>query len=182
MERDWERLGSTVRAARKAKGLTQQELGALVQVSRAAIQQIEQGKQFTKVTPALRAVEHALGWQRGSVEGVLGGGDPTLAPNPDGPTAPGARPAPAPDVLDDAQLPLRVRQALGEGHLLDATVIDLPAEGSDEAGAQIVIVVKGKPTTSPEQMRKHVAAWERLERGLRAASAEAGESPTPDEK
>ncbi|GAA3032813.1 transcriptional regulator with XRE-family HTH domain [Streptomyces olivoverticillatus] len=175
MNGDWGRLGTAVQAARKAKGLTQPQLGELIGVSRATVQAIEQGREFAKITHTLRALETPLGWKAGSIENVLAGGDPTYKASdtePDNAAMP---------ITDDSQaLPLRVRQALGEGHLLDATIIDLPAEGSDEPDAQIVIVVKSKPTASPERMRRNVAAWERVERKLRALGTADDDPSGPD--
>ncbi|MFI8942663.1 helix-turn-helix domain-containing protein [Streptomyces syringium] len=173
MDRDWARLGQAVQAARKKMGLTQAQLGEQLEVSRATVQLIEHGKEFVNVTRTHRALEPIFGWCRGSVEAVLNGGEPTPLS------------ADAPDSATEAEqgeesqelLPLRIRQALGDGHLLDSTVIDLPAEGSDEPDAQIVIVVRSKPDATPERMRQSVAAWERVERQLRAIRAQ-GDAPS----
>ncbi|MFC4512600.1 helix-turn-helix transcriptional regulator [Streptomyces ehimensis] len=171
MDGDWERLGRTVQAARKAKGLTQTQLVELIGVTRATLVKIEAGKQFSKITDTHRALEEALGWQAGSIELILGGGDPAPQGTPAGePVAPAS--------LAEA-LPLRVRQALGAGSLIDATVIDLPSEGSTESEAQIVIVVKGKPAASAESMRQAIEAWEKVERKLRAMDTDPQDDTGP---
>lgn len=169
MERDWARLGAAIAAARKAKGLKQPDLGGRVGVSRGTIQAIERGQGFAKVTPTLRAIERQLGWAEGSVEAVLDGGDakpvetasPVQVIRPEV-VAPEVRVG-LPDMTEG--LPLRVVEKLaGEGPVLDAQVLDLTLPGS---GTHMIVVVKGEPGVTQEQVREGLLAWANAERLLR---------------
>ncbi|WP_405582602.1 helix-turn-helix domain-containing protein [Streptomyces sp. NBC_01190] len=149
MDGDWSRLGKAVQAARNGMGLSQVGLGELAGVKRTAIQTIERGHTFLRVTSTLRDVEHALGWGRGSIELILAGGDP-LAPGEPGELDSNGR------LRSGAYggLPLRVTHALTEGTTLDTTIVPLTPN------AEMVVVVKGKPSATPEQLRLALLAWE----------------------
>ncbi|CAG6392728.1 helix-turn-helix domain-containing protein [Streptomyces cocklensis] len=149
METPWARVGTALRAARKAQELTQAELAARADVSAGTIRAIERGQEFQKVTPTLRAVEAAIGWAEGSVQAILDGGEPT--------------PAPAPETTQAAAvaslegLPYRIAQALADGTALDTR---LKTIGS---GGEIVIIVKGREGATDEEKRAILREWERQE-------------------
>lgn len=167
MERDWARLGAALQAARKARGTNQIDLGERIGISRSAIQNIERGN-VKKITPSLRAYATEVGWARGSLEAVLDGGEPELVapPEPDPPSGDRA-----------ADLPLRIVRELGEGDLLDSTVIPL----SDEGDGRMVIVVRGKPEASPEQIKQALLLWEQRERQLRGVRDGQEQPPSAEE-
>jgi hypothetical protein len=78
---DWERLGRYVVARRTELGFRNRgEFATAVQVSARLISDIEKGRRtnFDQVT--LSAVEAALGWETGSIQDVVDGGDPRLRP------------------------------------------------------------------------------------------------------
>jgi len=148
MGRDWKHLADTVEAAREAKNLTQVALAKKAGVSESTIQNIESGAERKRVPASLHKVERALGWKPGSGERVLEGGTPdteeeTAAPPSD--------------------LPLRIVHELQDGPLLDATVLDLTSLGSD---ARMIVVVKGAPDASPEQIRADLLAWAKAQRHI----------------
>jgi len=159
MGRDWKRLADAVEAARDAKGLTQVALAALAGVSESTVQNLESGAERKRVPASLHRVERALGWAPGSGERILDGGDPEpqedSAPPPSG-------------------LPLRIVQELQDGPLLDTTVLDLSPHGS---GARMIVVVKGAPDATPEQIRADLLAWAKAQRHLQNL----GEDDDPDE-
>lgn len=156
MSEDWARLGAAVREAREAKGLTQAGLGAEVGVGETTIANVERAR-TRKVTPTLRSIARVLGWTPGSIDALLGGGSPTAQPDlvahrDDGP----------PTLIEMKSfardgMPLRIAQALTEGETLDTTIVPLGP------GADMVVVVKGRPTASPEELRAALLAWEKRE-------------------
>lgn len=175
MTTDWVRLGAAVKAARKAMGITQPQLGDAAGVKRATVQNIEGGQEFTRVTPTLRAIERAVGWQEGSIEVVLAGGDPI---------AEGAAPLPEPEPVRSlsrsvpGRLPLKVVRELEEGGpVLDARVLDLAPGGG---GGKMTIVVTGEVDATPDQIRAALLAWERKE--LRLQSDNDGDMPPSAEQ
>jgi transcriptional regulator with XRE-family HTH domain len=149
MDGDWLRLGKAVQKARNGMGLSQIALGELAGVKRTAIQTIERGHTFLRITSTLRDVEHALGWGRGSVEIILAGGEP-LAPGEPGELDSNGR------LRSDAYggLPLRMTQALIQGTTLDTMIVPLTPN------VEMVVVVKGKPNATPEQLQLALLAWE----------------------
>lgn len=148
MDLDWTRLGKALRDARRAApvSLTQEEMAEAIGVGRSVIQLIEAGNEYKKPTPSVRAYAARVGWEEGSIERVLAGGDPQMK---------GATPqAPAADVPSETGLPLRIVHELkGRGDLLDTAVIPL---GDD---ASMVVVVKGKPGASIEEIERSLEAW-----------------------
>ncbi|MER7734162.1 helix-turn-helix transcriptional regulator [Streptomyces erythrochromogenes] len=147
MDRDWARLGKALQAARRASGVTQEQLADELGVGRSAVQLIERGKEFSKPSQTQRAFARRVGWADGSIEAVLAGGEPTVEA--------AATPPPAPDdVLTDSRLPLRIVDELADdGALLDTTVVPL---GDD---ARMVVVVKGKPGASAAELRRDLEKW-----------------------
>lgn len=133
-------------------------------VSRATIQAIERGDSFKKITHTHRAIAAHFGWDPGSIEATLAGGEPSPA-EASADTAPPAfnGVASAPE-----DLPLRIKAALADGPLVDAAVIALPTEDGDEdPDAQMVVIVRGRRGASDEQLRRAMLQWERTEASLR---------------
>ncbi|MCX5202405.1 helix-turn-helix domain-containing protein [Streptomyces sp. NBC_00237] len=162
MSRDWVRLAKAIEAAREANGYTQVTLAEAAGVSESTIQNLESGVERKRIPPSLAKVERALRWRGGSGESVLNGGEPT--PAIDGQSIP-------PTELSGSGLPLRIIHELTSGPLLDTTVIQL---GTD---SRMVIVVKGQPDASPDQLRADVIAWakaQELLEGIGGAEGSAG--------
>lgn len=152
MDLDWTRLGKALRDARRATAvsLTQEEMAEEIGVGRSVIQLIEAGNEYKKPTPSIRAFAARVGWADGSIEAVLAGGDPTLKAV--------AAPTPESGAPTDAGLPLRIVHELkGKGDLLDTAVIPL---GDD---ASMVVVVKGKPGASIEEIERSLEAWRKAQ-------------------
>ncbi|MEU9777742.1 helix-turn-helix transcriptional regulator [Streptomyces sp. NPDC047968] len=165
MDRDWARLGRLLKAAREARGLEQQAVAAAIGVGRGAMLRVERGD-VSRVTPTIVGYAKAVGWTEGSVEAVLAGGEPTTV-EPEQPAAPPAPQAAvtAPDLV--RELPWRIKTALSDGPLIDAAVIDLPADDDEDPDAQMVVIVRGRGDLTPEQMRRALLRWEQAEADLR---------------
>lgn len=149
MGQDWGRLGKALAGARAAAGWTQAELAERIGVTRTAVQSVERGVKRAKVTGTMRSYAHVVGWSETSIEQVLAGGEPVHG---------GAEAA--------GELPLRIVEALrAEGPLLDAAVLNLP-DNEDPQG-RIVVVVKGRPDITPDQLKQALSAWERTHDALR---------------
>lgn len=84
MNRDpkaWARLGHALRIAREHRGLTQQELGALANVSGRSVQDAEAGTVPKARMPyTIGRIAAALGWPQGAVGAILEGRNPLHAP------------------------------------------------------------------------------------------------------
>lgn len=80
MNRDphaWARLGRALRTARTARGLTQEELGTLADVSGRSVQDAEAGTVPKARMPyTIGRIAAALGWPEGAVAAVLDGAAP----------------------------------------------------------------------------------------------------------
>lgn len=163
MDRDWARLGSALRAARQSLGLEQQQVAERIGVKRGALRNIEVGE-IGRVTPTVREYARIVGWTDRSIDDVLDGGEPEAAPN--------IPPAASTDVTPE-DLPVRITAALAAaGPVLDTAVINLPGEDGEDGGAQMVVVVKGRSTATPEQIQKALLEWERTEAQIRRSSSE----------
>lgn len=150
MDHDWARLGKALKAARQAMGITQEELAADLGVSRSVVQGIERGKAHSKPSMTMRAYARRAGWTAESIEDVLAGREPRPASQPE----PVAGEAPS-------GLPLRIVDELSDdGALLDTVVVPLDGD------ARMVVVVKGKPGASPEEIRRNLEAWRSAHRHL----------------
>lgn len=161
MDRDWARLGASLRAAREHLGLEQQQVAEQIGVKRGALRNIEVGD-ISRVTPTVRAYSRTVGWTDDSVDNVLLGGDPT----PEMPATP-TETTTAADITPD-ELPLRIKAALAAGPLLDAVVIDLPTEEGEDPEAQMVVIVKGRRgNATPEQIQRALLQWEKAEAQIR---------------
>ena len=158
MEKDWRRLGRALAAAREALDLTQSDIAREIGVSLNPVQTIERGTS-KRVTTTMRAYAQRVGWTPDSVSAVLGGGDPELREGDE------RREKRAHDAADRlAALPARVVQALADdGQLIDATVMSLRRPG----GGKAIIVVKGEPDASPEEIARDLEAWALKELELR---------------
>ncbi|OLZ72521.1 hypothetical protein AVW11_03775 [Streptomyces amritsarensis] len=169
MDRDWALLGKALQAARKAAGVSQDELASELDASRSAVQQIEAGKEFKKPTATIKAFARRVGWTDSSVEAVLAGGTPTLQTAVDSAAPAAEPPSPFPG------LPLRiVHELTDDGALLDTAVVPL---GGD---ARMVVVIKGSATASPEQIRRNLEAWRAAEQHLiEAIELEQGDGEDP---
>lgn len=158
MDRDWTRLGKALRDARRASsvGLTQEQMAEVLDVGRSVIQLIEGGNEYKKPTATIKAYAARVGWAEGSIERVLAGGDPILTRDAAAP-APADRPQrTAPSA--DSGLPFSVVHELqGQGDLLDTAVIPLGD------GSSMVVVVKGKPGATPEELARDLEAWRRAQ-------------------
>jgi transcriptional regulator with XRE-family HTH domain len=166
---DWVRLGQALKAARKAEGIAKQEhMAAALGVGRSTIQMIERGHSYSKIQPTHRAFAQRVGWTAESVQAVLEGGPPELRNEPED-SAESAEPQ-APVTAEGTRLPLRIVDELSDnGPLLDTTVIQL---GGD---ARMVVVIKGKPDASPEEIRRNLEAWRRAQPHLEALTSPLGE-------
>lgn len=157
MDMDWNHLGKALQAARLESGRSQEELAEALGVGRSTIQMIEGGHSYKRPTPTVRAFARHMGWTDDSVDRVLAGGQPRMRA-----TSEPVPMASAPAVMD-SRLPLVIVDELEEdGPLVDATIIPL---GGD---ARMVIIVKGNPNASAEEMRRNVEVWRKTKRHLQA--------------
>jgi transcriptional regulator with XRE-family HTH domain len=150
MDGDWLRLGGVIRAARKRKGLSQVRLGDSIGVKRTVIQTIERGHEFQSVTATLRDIERILEWGQGSIEHILDGGEPLP---PDSPNNRYYTRHVRPEA--GGELPVRISRALAEGVTLDTAIVAL------SPNTEMVVVVKGKPDATHDQIEAALAAWEK---------------------
>lgn len=163
MDRDWARLGTALQGARKSRRpkLTQEDVAAELGVSRATVQNIERGKPFARPTATHLAYAKLVGWVEASAEQVLHGGEPALAEPAGNAEATGEVSA------ETTRLPLRIVDELqDEGALLDSIVLQL---GDD---ARMVVVVKGRPNASPEEIKRNLEAWRKAQRHLQAIDSD----------
>jgi transcriptional regulator with XRE-family HTH domain len=143
-EGGWQRLADAIVSARSARGLRQVELAMKAEVSRGTLQNLERGQAVRMAT--VFSVARALEWPHDHAEKLLAErveGVPATTPLP-------------------SDLPLRVVDELEDGPLLDSTVLHL----GDESGARMIVVVRGKPDASPEEIRKALEEWRRVERRI----------------
>lgn len=167
---DWERLGRTFAAARRSKGLTQQEAADALHVSRAPIQAIERGRQsngsdFIKVTRSMRDYARLVGWTPDSPTLILNEQEPEPA------TEPVSTHAPPP-----SDLPPAVERELRSGKTLDHAVVNIGSAEDDDT--RIIVVLKGAENMSEEDIDK---AWQKWRRTRRQLQANPGETETPQD-
>ncbi|MFJ8437641.1 helix-turn-helix domain-containing protein [Kitasatospora griseola] len=166
MDRDWGRLSRRIAAEREALALPQQPFADQLGVSRSAVQKLESGHAYRKVTPLHRSVERAFGWEEGSVEAILDGGEPATCDAADSPIEVGVD-----ALLDD--LTARVREALLGGTVADATAIDM---GPDDDGEVVIIWKRGKKKElTAAQQRDLRRRWGRLQHAARDILADGEE-------
>lgn len=163
MSKDWARLGRAVKAARLERHLTQAELATALGLDESTVQNLETarfGQGFSRVPSSARHAAQYFSWAPGSLDVILGGGDPVL-PSEAAPETPQPRPT---DALR-ADLPLRIVHELkGDGPLLDTTVMELP---NTAPNVTLTIVVQGTPDASPEDIARGIQAWRQAERRLK---------------
>ena len=82
MADDWRRLGRFVAAERARLGLSPAQLAAQIGLSKRTIENVEAGGRDTYRHTTLSRIEDALGWEPGSVERILAGGDPARTRDP----------------------------------------------------------------------------------------------------
>ena len=166
---DWERLGRTFAAARRDKGLTQQEAADALSVSRAPIQAIERGRQsngsdFTKVTRTMRDYARLVGWTTDSPTRILGGQEPE----------PDNQPVSARASEPKSDLPPAIDHELRSGRTLDSTVVHLGPEDDD---TRIIVVLKGAENITEEELEKLWHDWRRTRRHLQGIASPEPEAP-----
>ncbi|WP_107483781.1 helix-turn-helix transcriptional regulator [Streptomyces sp. SA15] len=153
----WAALATAIRAAREARGLSQEALAELAGVAEGSVQNLESGKPRSRMPQTLAKIEPHLGWVAGSGRLILDGGEPiAISASADS----GSR--------QDSdrlrrKLPLRIVDELeSDDPLLDSAVIRLP--GTD--GARMTVVVHGNPDATPEQIQEALLAWRKTEEQL----------------
>lgn len=77
MEQDYARLATAIRDARDARGWSQSELAKQGGPSTTTTSKLERGELQPIPGQTRRKIETSLGWEDGSVDAVLRGGDPT---------------------------------------------------------------------------------------------------------
>lgn len=155
----WPRLATAIRAAREARGLTQEALAALAGVAEGSVQNLESGKPRNRMPQTLSKIEPYLGWDAGSGRLILDGGDPVPASSP-----PSGGPSDTEEAGLRRKLPLRIVDELESSDpLLDSAVIQLPGT----SGARMTVVVHGSPEATPQQIQEALLAWRRAEENLR---------------
>lgn len=166
MQRDWERLGEALRAARISAGLSQEDMAGELGVGRSTIQKIERGHEFGKPTLAIRAYARRVGWTEESVDRVLVGGTPSHVhvASADLSTAHSGTEG----TLSESavrRLPVRIVDEIeNEGALVDTAVIPLGNGGT------MVVVVKGAPGATPDEIKAALEAWRRAQPQLQELS------------
>ncbi|MFF8590044.1 helix-turn-helix domain-containing protein [Streptomyces sp. NPDC015220] len=166
MDRDWSRLGAKLAQARRTMGLKQPELAQRISVGRATIQNIEAGKSFKNITPAIRAYAEAVGWTHDSAARVLAGGEPeTAQPLADTDAHTGV-----------SDLPPDVAMELRNGRTLGSTVVHLGPKGTD---ARMVVLLKGGVDMTPEEINEALQEWRRRRRHLQETTPDTG-APTDE--
>jgi transcriptional regulator with XRE-family HTH domain len=164
MDRDWARLSSAIAAARDDLELTQPQLAQELGVGRSAVQKLESGHHYSKITPLHRAAARRFGWTEDSVEAVLAGGIPTIRGR-HGDAAPSADIRDAEDAEVDELLDSltgRVKAALLGGRVADATAVTL---SSPDDGDVVIIWKEGAARDlTPEERRELEKKWSRLQR------------------
>lgn len=148
--RDLPELGSRVRAARKARGLTGTELGDLVGLTKDKISKIESGKRRVDVSE-LAAIATALRTTVRSLLGIVEPQRPALAM--------AARLAPGAEAGSDTELRAKARQLLEFDDLL-TRVSAMPAAVPSELGATVAGLAgdrdrfPARPRSTPAAVRQ----------------------------
>lgn len=159
------RLGTELAKARKAAGIKNQvHMAERIGVKRSTVQSIERGEPRSKATLTIREYARIVGWDDGSVDAVLAGGDPTLATEPRRLQAGEDAEQETPEPSSAPAIPLRIVAEFREGDVLDTTVMDLSRPGSR---SRMVVVVMGPPDATVEEVRRDVETWRKTERVLR---------------
>ena len=154
----WAALATAIRAAREARGLTQEALAELAGIAEGSVQNLESGKPRSRMPQTLGKIEPHLGWETGSGRLILDGREPILT---------GATPPVAPST-DSTKLRRKfslriVDELVSEDPLLDSAVIELPGT----KGARMTVVVHGDPGATPQEIQEALLAWRKAEQELR---------------
>jgi transcriptional regulator with XRE-family HTH domain len=75
----WARVAEQVKVRREDLGLTQRQVAIAAGTTDRYISAIERAERDTYQQKTLRAIARALGWQSGSIDLILAGGDPVPA-------------------------------------------------------------------------------------------------------
>jgi len=171
MERnwDWKRLGVALAAARASMGMTQVELAGRIDAGLSTVSNIEGGQPYKSVTRTIREYARTVGWQHGSVEHVLDGGDPLLTER----SAPPAQEASArPDaaaqtgvISPRSGLPLVIREIMENGEIWDTSITHVTEGGADMRVISITVI---PPNEAPEVKQANREAWDSIQPRLRA--------------
>lgn len=78
MTRDWPQLAAAIKRRRAVLGLTQRQLALAAGVTSTTVRNLEGGREPSRMPPSIHGVENALGWELGSAQAVLQGGQPTM--------------------------------------------------------------------------------------------------------
>lgn len=148
MTPDRERLKAAIDARAAELGLRYREVASRAHMTESNLFRIRTGE--IELSNAARiALEDALEWERGSMQAILDGGQPTLA----APSVPPvATPADGPDLPDD--LPIPVQALLRFGTLVGGDVFSVNMDGEE--------VKIGVFATSKSAMEKLVEQYHRL--------------------
>ncbi|MER6635883.1 helix-turn-helix transcriptional regulator [Streptomyces microflavus] len=161
MSEDWTRLSAAIRTARKARGWTQHQLAEKAGIGFSTVQRLEGGAPFTRRPPSLDRIERALGWQLGSADAVLAGGDPEPTGSVDA-----AAPREAGDIgaPPAKRLPRRIEHELASGEVLDTEVLQL-----GNSRVRMIIVATFEPGDGDDQeaVAEDLEAWTRVQHQLR---------------
>jgi len=181
MNMDWKKLAGAVRAARSARGLSQEEFADLAGISKSSLQTIERGHEFARIPGSVYKIEGYLDeWPQGTAERILGGAEPPGRVGPAGvessatvgaPTLSPVVRAPVRDRAFADGMPLRIAQELTEGEVVDTAVLDLSRSGG---GSSLVLVLKRDDAedADPEQLKRDLEVWTRMQRALHGITTE----------
>lgn len=182
MERDYARLADYIRRARKERNWNQVDLVNASHLAIMTVQRAENPNAETRPSRrSLLAIDRAFGWEEGSCDAILAGGEPTplSASGPNTPTAPETT---TPATPHGSSLPLTAQDVLDRGELLDTEVIDLSEPGSDFHLLVIAKVGIKNDEEKVEKMRKSIEKWVMLRKGIRdMADYRPGPDPKPDD-
>lgn len=179
MTNDWDRLAGAIRERRLELGLSQQQLADAAGVTRSTIKNLEGARQPTSRPPSsIASVVQALGWEPGSGQVILNGGEPTLRDH----TPPEYPPAQDPYQPLTDRLPVSVLDELSTGEVYAADIHDLTVDG----GMRIITVAVRHPEESgqkvtPEQRRRNHRAWSQMQRHIKGLEPLAWEPGDPEE-
>ncbi|MDT0270625.1 helix-turn-helix domain-containing protein [Streptomyces sp. DSM 44915] len=157
MTADWSRLAAKIKTRRRELDLTQAGLAQRAGVSESSVYLVEGGRERKRLPTTMPAIEAALGWDSGSAEAILGGGEPATVASPAAGTVGGGE-------LADG-MPLRLRHELRQGHVVDSAVVDRP-------GAGRFIVVWKTDDAASEPTDEDLAEWSRIHRALHGIDGE----------
>lgn len=165
MDGDWAHLARQLSRARKLLGLTQGELAEALGVGLSTVQKLERsGARWTRVSPTHRLAARYLGWADDSIELVLAGEQPVLT-EADAPvrSAPPAQSQQSAFEELTAGMSDRAIDALRRGRTVDTVVVDLAPDDPDTVA--VLIYKRGASSdASPEQKRRDLRKWSRLQR------------------